>query len=156
MKGYIAIAVAAPPLVPPSPLGPMTAPHDASSAPKPLLHRRHGRAGRKRRTPYTLSCSSMRSARSSGCLAFTLPQGAILMPPKTSRGQALPLEPHRATQALHHRRRRIAHVHSRVQRCRLVKDRRRLWQQGGRELGMERCCTLHHFRVRLRPWQPMI
>jgi hypothetical protein len=25
-----------------------------------------------------------------------------------------------------------------------------------RDLGMELCCALHNFRVRLTPWQPMI
>jgi hypothetical protein len=39
-----------------------------------------------------------------------------------------------AHQELHPRRLRIDHVHSRVKRCRRVKDRRRLWQQGIRAL----------------------
>jgi hypothetical protein len=41
----------APAAAPMSPLLPMTAPSDASSAPKTLLHRRHIIAGRKRTTP---------------------------------------------------------------------------------------------------------
>jgi hypothetical protein len=41
-------------------------------------------------------------------------------------------------------------------RCRIVKDRIRLWKQGVRDLVMELCCALHNFRVRLTPWQPMI
>ena len=32
----------------------------------------------------------------------------------------------------------------------------RLWKQGVRDLMMERCGALHHFRVRLTPWQPMM
>ena len=48
------------------------------------------------------------------------------------------------------------HVNSSVKRCRIVKDRIRLWKQGVRDLVMELCCALHHFRVRLTPWQPMI
>ena len=58
--------------------------------------------------------------------------------------------------ALHQRRLRIAHVHSRVKRCRIVKDRIRLWKPGVRDLVMELCCALHNVRVRLTPWQSMI
>ena len=38
----------------------------------------------------------------------------------------------------------------------LLKDRIRLWKEGVRDLVMELCCALHHFRVRLTPWPPMI
>jgi hypothetical protein len=48
------------------------------------------------------------------------------------------------------------HVNSSVKRCRVVKDRIRLWKDGVRDLVMELCCALHNFRVRLTPWQPMI
>ena len=91
-----------------------------------------------------------------GFLAFTLPQVEILMPTKKPRGQELPLEQQRANQALHHRRLRIEHVNSSVKRCRVVKDRIRLWKEGVRDLVMELCCALHNFRVRLTPWQPMV
>ncbi len=91
-----------------------------------------------------------------GFLAFTLPQVAILMPTKQPRGQALTREQQRAHQALHHRRLRIEHVNSSVKRCRVVKDRSRLWKNGVRDLVRELCCALHNFRVRLTPWQPMI
>jgi hypothetical protein len=91
-----------------------------------------------------------------GFLAFTLPQGEILRPAKKPRGQDLPLEEQLANQALHDRRLRIEHVNSSVKRCRMVKDRMRLWKQGVRDLVMELCCALHNFRVRLAPWQPMV
>ena len=90
-----------------------------------------------------------------GFLAFTLPQVELLMPTKKPRGQELPLEEQRANQALHQRRLRIEHVNSSVKRCRIVKDRTRLWKDGVRDLVMELCCALHNFRVRLTPWQPM-
>jgi hypothetical protein len=90
-----------------------------------------------------------------GFLAFTLPQVEVLIPTKTPRGQALTLEQQLATEALHHRRRRIEHVNSGAKRCRTVKDRLRLWKQGVQDLVMARCCALHNFRVRLTPWQPM-
>jgi len=91
-----------------------------------------------------------------GFLACTLPQGAIRMPTTPSRGQELTREPARAHQALTPRRLRSDHVHSRVQRCRLGTDRIRLWKKGVRALVMEIWCALHHFRVRLTPWQPMV
>jgi hypothetical protein len=91
-----------------------------------------------------------------GFLAFTLPGVELLMPTKKPRGEALTLEQHRANQALHQRRLRIEHVNSSVKRCRIVKDRIRLWKAGVRDLVMELCCALHNFRVRLTPWQPMV
>jgi DDE superfamily endonuclease len=91
-----------------------------------------------------------------GFLAFTLPQVEVLMPTKKPRGQELTLEQKLANQTLHHRRLRIEHVNSSVKRCRIVKDRIRLWKVGVRDLVMELCCALHNFRVRLTPWQPMI
>jgi DDE superfamily endonuclease len=106
-------------------------------------------------TPYPLPAKS-RLLQDLGFLAFTLPQVAILMPTKKPCGQELPLEQQRANQALHHRRLRIEHVNSSVKRCRIVKDRLRLWKHGIRDVVMEICCALHNFRVRLSPWQPMI
>jgi DDE superfamily endonuclease len=106
-------------------------------------------------TPYPLPARS-RLLQDLGFLAFTLPEVAILMPTKKPRGEELPLGQQRANQALHQRRLRIEHVNSSVKRCRIVKDRIRLWKQGVRDLVMELCCALHNFRVRLTPWQPMV
>jgi DDE superfamily endonuclease len=91
-----------------------------------------------------------------GFLAFTLPQGAIRMPTKTPRGAELTLEQPRANQALHQRRLRIEQVNRSVKRCRIVKDRIRLWKAGIRDRVMALCCARHKFRVRLNPWLPMI
>ena len=90
-----------------------------------------------------------------GFLGFTLPGVEILMPTRKPPGADLPLAQQRANQALHARRLRIEHVNSSVKRCRVVKDRIRLWKQGVRDVVMEICCVLHNFRVRLTPWQPM-
>ncbi len=106
-------------------------------------------------TPYPLPAGS-RLWQDLGFLACTLPQVAILMPTKKPRGQELPWEQQLANQTLHHRRLRIEHVNSSVKRCRIVKDRIRLWKAGVRDLVMDICCVLHNFRVRLTPWQPMI
>ena len=78
------------------------------------------------------------------------------MPTKKPRSEELPLEQQRANQALHQRRLRVEHVNSSVKRCRIVKDRIRLWKEGVRDLVMELCGALHNFRVRLHPWLPMI
>jgi hypothetical protein len=106
-------------------------------------------------TPYPLPAGS-RPLQDLGFLAFTLPQVEILMPTKKPRGQALTLEEKRANQGLHHRRFRIEHVNSSVKRCRIVKDRIRLWKEGVRDLAMELCCALHNFRGRLAPWQSIV
>jgi hypothetical protein len=87
---------------------------------------------------------------------YPLPAVAILMPTKKPRGTELTREQQRANQALHQRRLRIEHVNRSVKRCRMVKDRIRLWKAGVRDLAMELCCALHNFRVRLNPWQPLI
>ena len=106
-------------------------------------------------TPSPLPAGS-RLLQDLGCLAFTLPQVEILMPTKKPRGQELTLEQQAANQALTYRRLRIEHVNSSVKRCRLVKDRIRLWKEGVRDVVMDICCALHNFRVRLTPWQPMV
>ena len=54
-----------------------------------------------------------------------------------------------ANQMLTQRRLRIEPVHSSVKRCRIVKDRIRLWKAGICDLVMELCCALHNFRVRM-------
>ena len=91
-----------------------------------------------------------------GFLAFTLPGVVLLMPTKKPRDQEWTREQQRANQALHQGRLRIEHVNSSVKRCRIVKDRIRLWKEGIRDLVMELCCALHNVRVRLNPWLPMI
>ena len=106
-------------------------------------------------TPYPLPAGS-RLLQDLGFLAFTLPGVEILMPMKKPRGQELTREQQAANQALTQRRLRIEHVNRSVKRCRIVKDRIRLWKEGVRDLVMDICCALHNFRVRLTPWQPMV
>jgi hypothetical protein len=77
------------------------------------------------------------------------------MPTKKLRGEELTREQHVAHQALTQRRRRIAHVHSRGKRWRIVKDRLRLWKEGVRDRVMAIGCAQHNFRVRRTPWQPV-
>ena len=96
-------------------------------------------------TPYPLPAGS-RLLQDLGFLAFTLPQVEMLMPTKKPCGEELTLAQHVANQALHQRRLRIEHVNSSVKRCRIVKDRLRLWKAGVRDTVMEICCALHNFR----------
>ena len=106
-------------------------------------------------TPYPLPAGS-RLLQDLGSLALTLPEVTILMPTRRPHGQELTREQQRANQALTQRRLRIEHGNSSVKRCRIVKDRIRLWKEGVRDLVMELCCALLNFRVRLTPWQPMV
>ena len=80
-------------------------------------------------TPYPLPVGS-RLLQDRGFLAFTLPLVEIRMPTKTPCGQELTPAQKRAHQALHCRRLRIEPVNSGVKRCRMVKDRIRLWKEG--------------------------
>jgi hypothetical protein len=91
-----------------------------------------------------------------GFLAFTLTQGETLLPTRTPRGRALTRAQTAANRRLARRRVRIAHVNRSVKRCRLVHDIGRLRKAGVRDLGMDVCCGLHTFRIRLTPWQAMV
>ena len=104
-------------------------------------------------TPYPLPAGSG-LLQDLGFLGFTLPGVEILMPTKKPRGGELTVEQQLDNQVLH--KLRIEHVNSSVKRCRIVKDRLRLWKEGVRDRVMEISCALHNFRVRLSPWQPMI
>ena len=106
-------------------------------------------------TPYPLPAGS-RLLQDLGFKAFTLPEVEILMPMKKPRGRVLTPDQQRINQSLHERCLRIEHVNSSIKRCRIVKDRLRLWKHGIRDLVMELCCALHNFRVRLGPWQQMV
>jgi DDE superfamily endonuclease len=106
-------------------------------------------------TPYPWPPGS-RLLQDLGFLAFTLDRVELIMPPKKPRGRALTRAQKAANRHIARRRVRIAHVNSRVKRCRIVHDTSRLRKAGVRELVMEICCALHHVRVRLIPWQPMV
>jgi uncharacterized membrane protein len=106
-------------------------------------------------TPYPLPAGS-RLLQDLGFLALTLPQVEMIMPTKKPRGQKLPQAQKAANRRIARRRVRIEHVNSSVKRCRIVHETNRLRKAGVRDLVMEVCGALHHFRVRLTPWQPMV
>jgi hypothetical protein len=94
-------------------------------------------------TPYPLSARSG-LLQDLGFLGFTLPEVEILMPTKKPQGGELTVQQQLDNEMLHKRRLRIEHVNSSVKRCRIVKDRLRLWKTGIRDLVMELCCGLHN------------
>jgi DDE superfamily endonuclease len=106
-------------------------------------------------TPYPLPAGSC-LLQDLGFLAFTLDQVEIIMPTRKPRGRNLTRAHKAANRRLARRRVRIEHVNSRVKRCRIVHDTSRLRKAGVRDRIMEVCCALHNFRVRLKPWQPML
>ena len=91
-----------------------------------------------------------------GCLAFTLTQVESIMPTRKPRGRALTRAQKATNRSMARRRVRIEHVNRRVTRCRITHDPCRLRKAGIRAVVLEVCCALHHFRVRLTPWQPMV
>jgi hypothetical protein len=106
-------------------------------------------------TPYPLPAGS-RLRQALGCLAVTLDRVEIMMPPRKPRGRALTRAQNAANRRSARRRVRVAHVNRRVKRCRSVHETCRLRKAGVRDLVMEVCCALHHVRVRLTPWRPMV
>jgi hypothetical protein len=106
-------------------------------------------------TPYPLPAGS-RWLQDLGFLACTLDQVESIMPVKKPRGRQLTRAQKAANRRIARRRVRIAHVNSRVKRCRMVQDTSRLRKAGGHDLVLEVCCALHNFRLRLTPWQPMV
>jgi hypothetical protein len=91
-----------------------------------------------------------------GFLAFTRDQVAIILPTRKPRGRNLTPAQQAANRRIARRRVRLEQVNSRVKRCRIVHDTSRLRKAGVRDRVMEVCGALHNFRVRLRPWQPMV
>jgi hypothetical protein len=87
-----------------------------------------------------------------GFLAFTLDGVEMLQPVKKPRGGELTEQQKAANQVLARRRVRIEHAICGVKRCRMVKDRIRLYAGGIRDLVMEVAVGLHNLRLRFRPW----
>jgi hypothetical protein len=106
-------------------------------------------------TPYPLPTGS-RWLQDLGFLAFTLDHVESIMPTKKPRGRALTRAQKAANRRIARRRVRIEHVNSRVKRGRIVHDPNRLRQAGVRDLVLKICGALHHVRVRLIPWHPMV
>jgi hypothetical protein len=87
-----------------------------------------------------------------GFQGFTMANVTIHQPRKKPRGGELTLEQRATNRAIASIRMRIEHVIGSVKRCRIVKDKLRLWREHMRDHLMETCCGLHNFRLRYRPW----
>jgi hypothetical protein len=78
------------------------------------------------------------------------------MPTHQPRGRVLTRTQNATHRRIAGRLVRLEPVNSRVNRCRSGHDTSRLREAGVRDLAMEVCGGLHHFRVRLTLWQPMV
>ena len=106
-------------------------------------------------TPYPLPQGSQ-LLQDLGFLAFALDDVESITPFKKPRGGTLTDEQKVVNQQLARRRVRIEHVNSSVKRCRILKDTIRLYKDNVRDVVAEIGCSLHNFRVRISPWEPMI
>jgi len=92
-----------------------------------------------------------------GCPGCTRAGVEILQPMQKPRGPELPPTPKADKRELARRRVRLEQVHSRVKRCRMLKETSRMWKDGMRDMVMAIGCALHNLRVRLTPsWTPMV
>jgi hypothetical protein len=87
---------------------------------------------------------------------LTLDHVQIIMPTRKPRGRQRTRAPKAAPRHLARRRVRIEPVTSRVKRGRIVYDPNRLRKAGVRDRVIAVGWALHHFRVRLLPWEPMV
>jgi hypothetical protein len=87
-----------------------------------------------------------------GFQGFAVAGVTIHQPTKKPRGGELTPEQRAANRAIASVRMRIEHVIGSVKRCRIVKDKLRLWREHIRDRLMETCCGLHNFRLCYRPW----
>jgi hypothetical protein len=80
----------------------------------------------------------------------------IIQPKKKPRGGELNEAEKEKNREISKIRIRIEHAISGVKRYRIVKDKIRNWKKGFRDMVMETCCGLHNFRLRFRPWTPVV
>lgn len=107
-------------------------------------------------TPYPLPAGSQR-LQDGGFQALTVDGVEIIEPTKKPRGHTWTRAPKARHRNIARRRVRIAHVNSRVKRCRTLQETLRRWKAGGRDMVREIGCALHNLRVRLTPsWTPMV
>ncbi len=87
-----------------------------------------------------------------GFQGLTVVHVEIRQPHKTPRGGELSPEAKAANRHLAQLRIRIEHVISSIKRCRIVKDKLRLWREHIHDRVMAACCGLHNLRLQFRPW----
>ena len=87
-----------------------------------------------------------------GFQGFEVDGVVIIQPKKKPRGGTLTDEEKEGNRRINSIRVRIEHTISGIKRCRIVKDKLRLWREYIHDMVMETCCGLHNFRLRYRPW----
>lgn len=87
-----------------------------------------------------------------GFLGYRLPGVKHTRPFKKPKGGQLAPEQQAHNQRVAKVRVLIEHIIASIKRCRIVKDKIRLWKDGVRDILMEVCCGLHNFRLRINPW----
>lgn len=87
-----------------------------------------------------------------GFQGFTVTSVQMQQPHKKPRGGELTPTAKAENRQLAQVRIRIEHVMSGIKRCRIVKDKLRLWREHIHDRVMETCCGLHNLRIHFRPW----
>ena len=87
-----------------------------------------------------------------GFQGFAVDGVVIIQPKKKPRGGELTIEEKAENRRINRIRVQVEHVISGIKRCRIVKDKLRLWREGIHDMVMETCCGLHNYRLRYRPW----
>ena len=87
-----------------------------------------------------------------GFQGFEIEGVVVIQPKKKPRGGNLTSEEKEENSRINSIRVRIEHVISGVKRCRIVKEKLRLWREHIHDMIMETCCGLHNYRLRYRPW----
>ena len=87
-----------------------------------------------------------------GFQGFDVDGMVVIQPKKKPRGGTLTAEEKEDNRRINSIRVRIEHAISGIKRCRIVKDKLRLWREHFHDMVMETCCGLHNYRLRYRPW----
>ena len=87
-----------------------------------------------------------------GFQGFDVDGLVIIQPKKKPRGGTLTADEKDENYRINSIRVRIEHAISGIKRCRIVKDKLRLWREHIHDMVMETCCRLHNYRLRYRSW----
>ena len=87
-----------------------------------------------------------------GFQGFTVADVLIQQPTKKPRGGTLTAAQKADNHRIASEKMRIEHTMGSIKRCRIIKDKIRLWQDNSRDMVMDIACGLHNFRLRYRPW----
>ena len=86
-----------------------------------------------------------------GFQGFAVDGVTIVQPKKKPRGGALTDEEKEENSRINKIRVLVEHAIGSVKRCRIVRDKFRMWREHIHDMIMETCCGLHNFRLKYRP-----